>query len=786
MVNLPVIKKIIWEFSQPISIIFFPLVGYLLFLTDEIVKNESKCAFALWLMGGWWTTQAAPLAVTSLLPVILFPMMKMDKVLLHQIHKLKKEDINSTCLTESSVAMAAYISQSYFKEIVFLFIGGLIIALAIEDWNIHKRIALKVLSISGAKPTNLMAGFMFITAFLSMWISNTATTALMIPIASAVHAQLFPRETKEVEEEEAREERRRARDNGTDGHHENVKNSNLEVASGGQMGMGGGGAQMVDHPIGDSTDVQPIIMTETRPGRESYTRRRSSASANLNSNNLGVPTNQRDNAKQVDGTTTTLLTSSVTSPEAGNGIGGIGVGSSTNAFMEESGDEQHSSSIISAHIGPIRSEYQPVGDSHPESADYKKRHAHSQLVAKALILCIAYAANIGGIGTTIGTPTNLILLDQKDKYPRIQRVSFTNWMVYAVPLASGCLILCWVILVIYFLGLKQLKQMFTKSTSKNNQQQQIDEAIKKGFQDEYTLMGKMNYGSICTLICFMTCALLWMTRVIGEKKKHPETGANITGGWGKYVSDAKDSTSAILVAVLLMIYPSKPNLTKWIMQRVKRNDWNRKDLTIPKAAPPLISWKRVQKGLAWDVILLLGGGFALANMIKVSGLAETLGAKIRSLVVGRTESMICLMATCGISLITGFSSNVSTATIFLPLLGSLAVENDPPIHVDKLLVPVTIACSFAFILPISTPPNAIAFSTGKIQTLDMIKAGGILNLVLVLVVWFYTIYTPILTIAFGDYEESGFVNREPTVANLGNDLDVLDDVNNAGNLTFST
>merc|ERR1712226_369496 len=80
--------------------------------------------------------------------------------------------------------------------------GGLIIALAIEDWNIHKRIALKVLSISGAKPTSLMAGFMIITGFLSMWISNTATTALMIPIVNAVHAQLFPRETKEKEEEE--------------------------------------------------------------------------------------------------------------------------------------------------------------------------------------------------------------------------------------------------------------------------------------------------------------------------------------------------------------------------------------------------------------------------------------------------------------------------------------------------------------------------------------------------------------------------------------------------------
>ena len=101
--------------------------------------------------------------------------------------------------------------------------------------------------------------------------------------------------------------------------------------------------------------------------------------------------------------------------------------------------------------------------------------------------------------------------------------------------------------------------------------------------------------------------------------------------------------------------------------------------------------------------------------------------------------------------ITGFSSNVSTATIFLPILGELA--KSIKLHVDLLLVPATVACSFAFVLPISTPPNAIAFSTGKITTLDMIKAGGILNLVLVVVCWAYTYYTGILVMAFGEYSQ---------------------------------
>ena len=393
--------------------------------------------------------------------------------------------------------------------------------------------------------------------------------------------------------------------------------------------------------------------------------------------------------------------------------------------------------------GPIVAEFKMASDTLGD--DYRKRHAHADLVAKALILSIAYAANIGGIGTIIGTPTNLILQKQT-QFPRIETVTFNAWMVYAIPLAFVCIILCWMILVIYFLGFNALTSMFKKE--KSGDAKAAD--IKQKFRDDLKMMGALNYGSICTGICFILCAGLWMTRVIGEKPKDPK---EIQAGWGGKntdFEDAKDSTTATFVAVILMVWPQQPRLTKWFIQRVKRGDWtNFPD--VPSPAPPLISWKRVQKGLAWDVILLLGGGFALANMIKVSGLGAVLGTKVESMVTGLNNPMVVLLGTIGVSLITGFSSNVSTATIFLPILGELA--KSIKLHVDLLLVPATVACSFAFVLPISTPPNAIAFSTGKITTLDMIKAGGILNLVLVVVCWAYTYYTGILVMAFGEYSQ---------------------------------
>lgn len=543
----------------PLILLPLPVIGQ---------GKEARAGYVIIIMAVFWMTEALPLAITSLLPVVLFPLL--------------------------GIMGTGKVCTAYMKETNMMFIGGLMVALTIEHCNLHKRIALRVLLLVGASPRWLMLGFMLTTMFLSMWISNTATTAMMVPIVEAVVQELF----KDGEEEMKRE-------------------PNVRMVPDGMSTCSSNNTLEIDLDSSESQNLEAVSIDSIAD-----------------------------------------------------------VGKSCQELTAASADQRSYSCTT---------------------------HEYKQTIRTCVLMSIAYSSNIGGTGSLIGSSPQLALKGILDElYGSAPGLNFASWMAFNVP---GMLIntfLAWIWLQCLFLG-------FKRTTADDNTQAAV---IKKLIRRKYEELGPMTFHELATLILFILCVALWFFR-----------DPQFITGWAEFLPavEVDDATAVMTIVLLLFIIPAKPRF--WNRDTAERN-W-------AGPSPALLEWKLVQDRLPWGIVLLLGGGFALSDASKASGLSSWLGdqlAVLSFLPPFAIMLIICIMTAA----VTEVASNTATANILLPILAEMAVT----IKVNPLflMLPATVTCSYAFMLPVATPPNAIVFAAGRMNPTDMVKAGLLMNIVCVVVI----------------------------------------------------
>jgi sodium-dependent dicarboxylate transporter 2/3/5 len=303
--------------------------------------------------------------------------------------------------------------------------------------------------------------------------------------------------------------------------------------------------------------------------------------------------------------------------------------------------------------------------------------------AVGLLISIAYAASVGGLATLIGTPPNLSFVRiVKIVFPEAPEISFASWFAFALPLSVVFLLIIWLL----------VSQLFVGSRGGVGADAEI-------FRREHKKLGKLRFEEGVVLCLFALLVFLWMFR-----RDIPLGGFTIPG-WTRILPEpglVDDGTVAISVALLLFLIPSRS-----------------------ESGQRLIDWKTASQ-LQWGIVLLFGGGFALASGFKESGLSVWLGNQLTAF--GDFPPVAMVLTICGmLTFLTELTSNTATTEMVLPILGSLATA----IQVNPLLlmIPATLSASCAFMLPVATPPNAIVFGTGEVRMADMIRAGILLNLI---------------------------------------------------------
>ena len=288
--------------------------------------------------------------------------------------------------------------------------------------------------------------------------------------------------------------------------------------------------------------------------------------------------------------------------------------------------------------------------------------ANNHKFAVVLLLGLAYSASIGGVGTLIGTPPNVIFASVYEATAG-QEYGFLQWMKLGVPIVA--------------ITIPVVALVLTRGISLSHK---ID----------LPEVGAWNKAEKSAIAVFIFIAFLWVFR------KHP------FGGWAELTGMAQvgDATIALFGALLMALIKTDNN-------------------------QPVLTWDKA-KTIPWDMLILFSSGICLAKGFAASGLSELIGQSLSG--VFDLPLLLLLFALClSLSFLTEVTSNTATATLFMPILASVAMEKGIPI--ELIMIPAVISCSFAFCLPVATAPNSIVFASGQLTIKDMAKHGVVLNFV---------------------------------------------------------
>jgi sodium-dependent dicarboxylate transporter 2/3/5 len=482
-----------------IGLILGPLILMILIMIPTpsgVNPAAMRLVAVIGLMSVWWVSEAVPLSVTALLPMALFPLF--------------------------NIMPSQRVAPNYMTHFAFLMVGGFLIAFGMEKWNLHKRIALHVVRVVGSSPGQLLMGFMVASAVLSLWISNTATTMMLLPVGMAV----------------------------------------VNECAEGRDGAG--------------SDVVKIL-------------------------------------------------------------------------------------------GPV------------------------------LMMSIAFGASIGGMGTMVGSPTNLVFVGfAEEMYADLPPLGYFDWLLFGIPIVVLFLPVTWFVLY-RFGGDTPLRLLeLNASVGKNVIRRKLSE------------LGPVNRGERMILTIFVTLIALWTFR------KPIEIGWVRLPGWSElgFLPDdmnyIQDATVAVAMALLLFCVP-----VRW------------------KEGEFLLDFSSGLKSVPWDMLMVFGGGFAIAAGMSATGLDQLLGQQLLFL-KGAPLVLIIFGITAFAAFLTELVGNTPVAALLMPILAAMSVAIG--VHPYLLMIPATISASCAFMLPVGTMPNIIIFGSGWLRIDQTVRVGLYVKLVGIVII----------------------------------------------------